>query len=112
MYGTAEEGRAIRFAIPLKKGEIQKIQIFFRYGENKKLIYTSMGKFAHIPPIWGGYYVLRDWHCKVLATYPGQDRETKCCYYIDVEAILDENGRRLSLKEMSNYLKQHRLLQY
>ena len=65
MYGTAEEGRAIRFAIPLKKGEIQKIQIFFRYGENKKLIYTSMGKFAHIPPIWGGYYVKNDFIMKM-----------------------------------------------
>ena len=65
MFGVAEEGRAVRFAIPLKKGEEQKIQFIFRYGENKRLIYTSMGKFAHIPSIWGGYYAKEDFLLKM-----------------------------------------------
>jgi len=74
MFGVAEEGRAIKLVIPLKKGEEQKIQFIFRYGENKRLIYTSMGKFAHIPPIWGGYYAKEDFLLKMsgkcLAVHP------------------------------------------
>ncbi len=65
MFGVVEEGRGIRLAIPLKKGEEQKIQFIFRYGENKRLIYTSMGKFARIPPIWGGYYAKDDFLVKM-----------------------------------------------
>lgn len=85
--------------------------LYIKYKSNYNTWIDENGKKLRntISRIWGGYYVLRDWHCKVLATYPGQDRETKCCYYIDVEAILDENGRRLSLKEMSNYLKHHKI---
>lgn len=74
MFGVVDEGRSVRFVIPLKKGEEQKIQFIFQYGENKRLIYTSMGKFAHIPPIWGGYYAKDDFLVKMsgklLAIHP------------------------------------------
>ena len=74
MYGVMDEGRALRVEIPLKKGKEQIIRFYFRFKENDRLIYTSVGKFAHIPPIWGGYYAKDDYLLrmsgKCLAVYP------------------------------------------
>ena len=65
MYGVADEGKGVRITIPLEKGVEQKIQFIFEYRGTKRLIYTAMGKFAHIPPIWGGYYAKEDYLLKL-----------------------------------------------
>ena len=74
MYGIMDEGRAIRVEIPLHKGREMQIRFYFRFKNNDRLIYTSVGKFAHIPPIWGGYYAKDDYLLrmsgKCLAVFP------------------------------------------
>ncbi len=74
MYGVSEKGRAIRLAIPLQKGKEQLIRFYFRFKNNERLIWVSMGKFSHIPPTWGGYYAKGDYLLrmsgKCIGVYP------------------------------------------
>ena len=105
MYGVEKEGRAIRLEIPLKQGEEQLIRIYFRFKGNDRLICTSMGKFAHIPPIWGGYYAKDDYLLKMsgkcFAVYPYSKKQHSKfeSFYCDQ---LRKNGK--------GYLIKYRLL--
>lgn len=74
IFGVMNKGRGIRLEIPLVKGEQMMIRFYFYFKGNERLIYTTMGKFAHIPPVWGGYYVKGDYMLrlsgKCFAIYP------------------------------------------
>ncbi len=74
VFGLLRKGRAVRLEIPLTAGEKSIIQFYFRFKDNDRLIYTTMGKFTHIPPTWGGYYAKDDYLIKLtgkcLGVYP------------------------------------------
>ncbi len=110
MYGITDEGRAMRLEIPLEKGKEKLIRFCFFFKGNERLLYTSMGKFAHIPPIWGGYYAKGDYILKMsgkcLAVYPYSKHLHKKCEDFYCEQLKKKGkGYLIKHRKLSSLLK-------
>ena len=55
MEGSVNKGRAVVFDIPLDKDNESKISIFHDFKGKSSEIYTSLGKFSHLPKIDEAY---------------------------------------------------------
>lgn len=58
---------------------------------------------------FGGFYVIYEGKCQVLATYPGQDRETEYNYYQNICDIITEDGIILQEDEKKKFLRTHKI---
>lgn len=56
MDGPVNRGRAVVFEFHLNREKPQKISFFYRFKDKTSEIYTSLGKFSHLPKVDGGYY--------------------------------------------------------
>ncbi len=56
MDGSVNRGRAVVFEFHLNREKEQKITFFYRYKDKTSEIYTSLGKFPHLPKVEGSYY--------------------------------------------------------
>ncbi len=56
MEGHVNKGRAVIYEIHLNPKKEATINFFYRMGDNTREIYTSLGRFSHMPKIEGGYY--------------------------------------------------------
>lgn len=56
MDGSVNKGRAVVFEFHLNRDKETKISFFYRFKDKTSEIYTSLGKFSHLPKIDGGYY--------------------------------------------------------
>ena len=55
--GLTQKGRTIVFEIPLGTINLpQTLYFYISYMDNEKEVFTSLGRFSHIPPISNGYY--------------------------------------------------------
>ena len=67
--GVEQEGRALRFEIPLVSGVETELSLYFvyknEYEDYERDIYFSFGKFAHISDVENSYYVKDDYILKV-----------------------------------------------
>lgn len=64
--GSIETARIIKFDIPLRKGEELPLKFVFCFQGFENDIFTSTGKFAHIPAFEGGYYVKDEYILRLL----------------------------------------------
>ena len=57
LEGLTQKGRTIVFEIPLGTINLpQTLYFYISYMDNEKEVFTSLGRFSHIPPISNGYY--------------------------------------------------------
>ena len=56
MDGSVNRGRAVVFEIHLNREKEQKISFFYRFKDKTSEIFTSLGKFSHLPKHELGYY--------------------------------------------------------
>lgn len=56
MNGSVNRGRAVVFELHLNTEKEVKISFFYRFKDKTSEIYTSLGKFSHLPKVEGGYY--------------------------------------------------------
>lgn len=60
MDGSVNRGRAVVFEIHLNRNKETKISFFYRFKDKTSEIYTSLGKFSHLPKLETGYYAKDD----------------------------------------------------
>ena len=56
MDGSVNRGRAVVFEIHLNREKEQKLSFFYRFKDKTSEIFTSLGKFSHLPKTDKGYY--------------------------------------------------------
>lgn len=56
MDGIVNKGRAVVYEIHLNPNKETQITFFYRKGDDTREIYTSLGRFSHLPKTEGGYY--------------------------------------------------------
>lgn len=56
MEGRVNKGRAVVYEIHLNPEKETRITFFFRKGDDTRDIFTSLGRFSHLPKVDGGYY--------------------------------------------------------
>ena len=68
IYGLMHKGRIVVFEIPLNHSDFAQIVLSFYilYQDYDKEIYTSLGWYSHIPPIYNGYYISNNYIIKYI----------------------------------------------
>ena len=63
LFGVTQEGRIVRFEIPLRYPlkTALRLQLLFTYQSHTHEIAFLMGTFAHLPPVLHSYYVGEKW---------------------------------------------------
>lgn len=94
MEGHVNKGRAVVYEIHLNPEKETKISFFFRMGDNTRDIYTSLGRFSHLPKIEGGYYANNK-----LIVQPDENGLYIRPYTQELHDELEENYRSLLLEQ-------------
>ena len=67
LYGIIEKGRIIKFSIPIDSNNITLIiRFYISYMDSEIEIFSSLGYFTHIPPIYDGYYISENFILKFI----------------------------------------------
>ncbi len=94
MDGVTNKGRAVVYEIHLNPDKETQITFFYRKGDSTKEIYTSLGKFSHLPKIDGGYYA------RGKFIIQANDKGVHVTPYSDeLRDELEENYRNLLLEQ-------------
>ena len=107
--GTTENGRIIKFKIPLEpKNVTQNIKFYISFSKQKSEIFTSLSLFTHIPPISNGYYISENFIFKFIDNefkiyrYDKNienDFENNYCYELERRKKNDIINLRKTIKE-------------
>ncbi len=108
MDGSVNRGRAVVFEFHLNREKPQKISFFYRFRDQTSEIYTSLGKFSHMPKVEAGYYakdaIILTMDDKSFMSYPNtpekrQELEETYC------KVLEKEGKEDIIKLRKKYFE-------
>ena len=108
MDGPVNRGRAVVFEFHLNREKPQKISFFYRFKDKTSEIYTSLGKFSHLPKVDGGYYakdaviITRD--DKSLMSYPNTEEKRRELEE-EYRKVLTEEGKEDIIELRKKYFE-------
>lgn len=96
---------------------LKSYRIFLVNSELKAVFYHDSDSYWELMNLeslpmersFGGFYVTYEGKCQVLATYPGQDRDTEYRYYQTICNIITEDGIILQDDEKKEFLSTHKI---